>query len=161
MFHCFFSSLARSKHLSNFSLSFIFTLWSAAMAKFTKWLLLFFVLINTSLLTGVWWSVYISKSEKILCIPFSLTDSGLCIYHVSEWTNFNLLHNSHWITFLTQSSMVLYSFCVSLLHSLIIHLFLLLIQIDLNQLKIRDLINLMSKKTYSASLSNLIHELFR
>ena len=33
MFHCFFSSLAWSRHLSLFSLSFIFTLWSAEIAK--------------------------------------------------------------------------------------------------------------------------------
>ena len=32
--------------------------------------------------------------------------------------NFNLLHNSQWITFPTQSCLVLYSFCASLLYSL-------------------------------------------
>ena len=34
-FHSFFSSLARSKYLSLFSLSFSFNLWSARMVKFT------------------------------------------------------------------------------------------------------------------------------
>ena len=33
MFHCYFSSLARSKYLSIFSLSFIFTLWSTRTTK--------------------------------------------------------------------------------------------------------------------------------
>ena len=35
MFHSFFSSLARSKYLSLFSLSFSYTLWSAGIAKST------------------------------------------------------------------------------------------------------------------------------
>ena len=35
---------------------------------------------------------------------------------------FNHLHNSQWITFLTQSCLVLYSLCVRLLHSLIMRL---------------------------------------
>ena len=38
------------------------------------------------------------------------------------WSNFNFLHNSQWITLLTQSSLVLYSFCAKLLHSLIMWL---------------------------------------
>ena len=45
-------------------------------------------------------------------------DSGLAIYHLVVWSNFNFLHNSQWITFPIQSSIVLYSFCASLLHSL-------------------------------------------
>ena len=35
IFHCFFSSLARSKHLSRFSLFFSFILWSAGTSKST------------------------------------------------------------------------------------------------------------------------------
>ena len=35
MFHSFFNSLARSRYLSFFSLSFHFTLWTAGTAKFT------------------------------------------------------------------------------------------------------------------------------
>ena len=40
--HNFLSSLARSKYLCLFSLSLIFTLWSAGMAKFTNRQVLFF-----------------------------------------------------------------------------------------------------------------------
>ena len=40
--------------------------------------------------------------------------------HLSAWSNFILLHNSHRITFPTQSCLVLYSFYASLLHLLII-----------------------------------------
>ena len=36
------------------------------------------------------------------------------------WSNFNFLHSSQWITFPTQSCLVLYSFRINLLHSLII-----------------------------------------
>ena len=46
-------------------------------------------------------------------------DFGLYIDHVSAWLNFGLLHSSRWIPFPTQSCLFLYSFCASLLHSLI------------------------------------------
>ena len=55
-----------------------------------------------------------------LCGSFFSTDSGLCIYHLFVWSNCNSLHNSLWITFSTQSYLVLYSFCVNLLHNIII-----------------------------------------
>ena len=35
------------------------------------------------------------------------TDSGLCIYHLLIWSNFNLLHSSQWITFPIQSCLLL------------------------------------------------------
>ena len=54
-----------------------------------------------------------------LCISFSRTDTGSCIY---VWSNLNFLHNSQWITLPTQSCLVLYSFCANLLHSLIMWL---------------------------------------
>ena len=38
---------------------------------------------SSSRLAEIRWSVCISKSQKILCVSFSRTDSGLCIYHVS------------------------------------------------------------------------------
>ena len=43
MFHSFHSSLARSRYLSLFLLSFSFTLWSAGTAKFTIRQVLFFI----------------------------------------------------------------------------------------------------------------------
>ena len=73
-------------------------------------------------LAEIRWSVCISKSERSLRVSFFRTDSGLCLYHLIVWSNLNFLHNSQWITFLTQSCLVLYSFCVNLLHSLIIWL---------------------------------------
>ena len=44
---------------------------------------------------------------------------GLCIYHLFVRPNFNLLHNSQWITFLTQSCLIFYSLCACFLRSLI------------------------------------------
>ena len=86
MFHSFFffSFLARSKYLSIFLLSFIFILWSAGTARSTSFFFLFST--RSGLLAEIEWSVYISNSQRIFGIPFSRTDSSLCIY------NFNLLH---------------------------------------------------------------------
>ena len=61
--------------------------------------------------------ICMSKSQRSLCVSFSRTDSGLCIYHLLEWSNFNFLHDSQWIPLPTQSFLVLYSFGASLLHS--------------------------------------------
>ena len=54
-------------------------------------------------------------------------DSGLSIYNLFLWSNLNFLHNSKWITFPTQSCLVLYSFCVNLIHSLIVWLIVIII----------------------------------
>ena len=102
IFHSFFSSLAKSKYMSLFLLSLNFTLWSAKMTKFTIRQILFsflfflliffffffffffFLLIVTwfGVLDGIGWSVSISKPQIILCVSFSRTDSGLCMYHL-------------------------------------------------------------------------------
>ena len=77
------------------------------------------------------WSVCISKAQRILFISFSRMDSGLIIYHLFIWSNLNFLHNSKWITLPTQWSLVLYSFCANLLHSLIMWLIIIIIIIVL------------------------------
>ena len=66
-------------------------------------------------LVEIRWSVCISKSQSSLYLSFSRTDSGLCIYHLFVWSNFYFLHNFPWITFPTQSCLVLYSFWANLL----------------------------------------------
>ena len=73
-------------------------------------------------LAEIRWSICMSRSPRILYVSFSRTDSGLCIYHLLAWSNFNLLHNSQCITFPTQSCLVLYSLCANLMHSLIMWL---------------------------------------
>ena len=65
--------------------------------------------------------LYLNISEKCV-VSFSRTDSGLCIYHLFVWWNFNYLHNSKRVTFPTQSCLVLYSFSSNLLLLLIIWL---------------------------------------
>ena len=118
VFHSFFSSLARSWYLSFFWLSFNFTLWSAGTAKFTIrqvffLLFLFFYWLSLGLVVRPrFGDLFVSQN------PFSLTDSGLYIYHLFVWSNFNFLHISLWINLSTQSSLVFYSFCANLLHSL-------------------------------------------
>ena len=95
-----FSSLARSKYLFIFLLSFIFPEHKIhLMAKFSFF---FFFVIDTrsGLLVRIKWSVCISKSQIILCNSFS---------------GINLLHSS-------QSCLVWESFCASLLNSLIMRL---------------------------------------
>ena len=87
MFHSFFSSLARSRHLSLF----VFLQFYPVVSRNGK--------VHNSagffLLTITWsgrlaeirLSICISKSQKILCISFFSTDSGLCIYHLFVWSN--------------------------------------------------------------------------
>ena len=107
-------------YLSFFSLSFNFSLWSVGIVKSTilQVLFLLLIIIKSGRLAGIWWSVYMSKSRMSLCVSFSRTDVGLCIYHLFVWSNLNFSHNSRWITLPTQSCQVLYSFCANLLHSL-------------------------------------------
>ena len=87
MFHCFFSSLARSRYLSLFSFSLILTLWSAGTAKSTiRQVLFLWIIISTyGLLARIRLSVCITKSKRILCLSF--TRIGLCIYHLKVWSN--------------------------------------------------------------------------
>ena len=109
MFHSFFNSLARSRYLSFFSLSFRFILWSAGTAKSTILQLLFFfllIIIRFGLLAGIRWSVCMLKSHRSLCESFSRTGAGLCIYHLFVWSNWNFLH-------ISQSCLALYSFCAN------------------------------------------------
>ena len=124
MFHSFFNSLARSRYLSFFSHSFRFILWSAGTAKSTilqilSFFFFFLIIIRSVLLAEIRWSVCMLKSHRSLCMSFSRTGAGLCIYHLLVWLNLNFLHISQWIT---QSYLALYSLCDNLLHSLIMWL---------------------------------------
>ena len=85
-------------------------------------LLLLLIIIRSGLLAGIRWSVCMLKSHRSLCVSFSRTGDGLCIYYLLAWSNFNFLHISQWITLPTQSCLALYSFCANLLHSLIMWL---------------------------------------
>ena len=71
MFYIFFRSLARSKYLSLFSLSFIFPLWSAGTAKSTIQLVHFFLL---SLRLVVWFYIIIILLFWDFFFPPALAD---------------------------------------------------------------------------------------
>ena len=66
--------------------------------------------------------ISIVGNGRILCVSFSKTNSGWCIYHLVVRSNFNFLHNSQWVTFPTQSCLVIYSLSTSLQLSLIMWL---------------------------------------
>ena len=104
IFFQFYSVVRRDNQVDNFASS------------------LFLLIIRSGLLAEIRWSVCMSKSHKSLCVSFSRTGAGLCIYHLLVWSNLNFLHISQWITLATQSCLVLYSFCANLLHLLIMWL---------------------------------------
>ena len=119
----FTSAISDCFSLSFFSHSFSFILWSAGTAKSTILHVLFFflffffsffllIIIRSGLLAAIRRSVCMSKSHRSLCVSFSRTDAGLCLYHLFVWSNFNFLHISQWISLPTE-------FCANLLHSLI------------------------------------------
>ena len=65
------------------------------------------------------WSVCMSKSPRSLCVSFSRTGAGFCIYHLLALSNLNFLHVYQWITLPTQLCLALYPICANLLHLLI------------------------------------------
>ena len=97
--------------------------WESKVDNFANSLFFFLlIIIRFGLLTEIRWSVCMSKSHRNLCVSFSRTGAGLCIYHLLVWSIFNFLHINKWITLPTQSCLVLYSFCANLLHPLIMWL---------------------------------------
>ena len=80
------------------------------------------ITMRSGLLPEIWWPVSMTKSHRSLCVSFSRTGAGFCIYHFFVWSNLNFLHISLWTTLSTQSCLVLYSFSANLLHSLIMWL---------------------------------------
>ena len=63
---------------------------------------------RSSVLAGIKWFACISKFQKMSRVSFSWMDSGLC-HFLLVWSNI-FLNNPQWVTFLTQSCLVLYSF---------------------------------------------------
>ena len=73
------------------------------------------IIIRSGLLAESRLSVCLSKSHRSLCVSFSRTCTGLCIYHLLAWSNLNFLHTSQLITLPTQPCLALYSLCANLL----------------------------------------------
>ena len=100
MLDSFFSSLAKSRYVYHFSLSFSFTQWLTETGKFIirkilfvlfvcffcffvcLFLLFFFTITSSGRVSEIILYFCISKSCKSLCVSFSWTDFGLCIYHL-------------------------------------------------------------------------------
>ena len=124
MFHNFFNSLARSSTYPSFH--FPSDLFCDPLGQqsrqFCKCSFFLLIIIRSGLLAGIRRSVCMLKSHRSLCVSFSKTDAGLCIYYLLLWSNLSFLHISQWITLPTQSCLALYSFCANLLHSLIMWL---------------------------------------
>ena len=87
IFHSFFSSLAWSWYLSLLSVSFSFTQWLAGTVKSTIQQVLFFLfffffllltITRSGRLAEIWWSVCISKSQRIIIIIIIPPKSNSC-----------------------------------------------------------------------------------
>ena len=96
--------------------------WDSKVDYFANSLFLLLIIIRSGLLVGIRWSVCMLKSHWSLCVSFSRTGAGLCIYHLLVWSNLNFLHISQWITWPTQSCLVFYSFRVNFQHFLVMWL---------------------------------------
>ena len=121
MFHSFFNSLARSRYLSLFLLSFYFhfTLRSAGSASPPVGFLFYWWWLGLV----IWprlnhWFLY--QNPKEVCASHLPEQILLYIYHLFVSLNMNLLHYSYLITLPTQSFLVLYSSRTNLLHLLFI-----------------------------------------
>ena len=128
-----FRSLARSWYLSLFSLSFNFICglpgWQSLLfGMFSFFFFFFFVVVvvvdyykirssGQDLVT-----ICISKSQRTLCVSFSRSDSGLCVFHLFISSNLNFSYNSQLITFPAELCRVFYSFCANLLYLLVMRL---------------------------------------
>ena len=111
----------------------IFTLWSIGTVKFPiQHVLVFWVFVSlltisrSGSLVGIRWSVLYFKIKEIF-LRLILQDGfwfvQAVLSNISFWPSFL------WITFPTQSCLVLYSFSTSLLHSLLLISFLYSIQV--------------------------------
>ena len=115
-FFIFYSVASRHSKVLNFASSLFLFLFFLFFFFFFFFLL---IIIRSGRLAETRRSVCISKFQRSLCVSFSWTDAGLCIYHLFIWSNLNFLYNSQWITLPTQLCLVLYSFCANLLHYVI------------------------------------------
>ena len=61
----------------------------------------------------------ITKSLKIWCVSFSISDSDLWLYHLLEWSNFHILHNLQWI----RSAFMEINYFNSIIYDIICYLF--------------------------------------
>ena len=121
-FHGILNFLARSEYWSIFSVSFIFIPWTTGMAKDTRRQVFFFLIIN-SRCVFFWLGLgdqFVSKNVKEFYVPNSQRRILVCAYTMLLYGNIKSFAQFPGITYSTQSYLAFFSFCVSLLHSLMI-----------------------------------------
>ena len=93
MFHGIFNSLAKSRNLCLFLIFFQFHSVVSRDSKVHNSAnsLFLMIVIRFVRLVKIWWWVCISKSKRSLCVSFNRTYSGLYIYDLFVWSNFNSL----------------------------------------------------------------------
>ena len=67
----FYSVVSRNSKVHNFASCLFFSFF-------------YFIMIRSGLLAEIRWSVCMSKSNRSLCVSFSRTGAGLCIYHLND-----------------------------------------------------------------------------
>ena len=91
MFHCFFNSLARSKYLSFFSISFNFILWSAETAKSTIWQVLFSCWILLGLVNQPrLGDAFITPNPRDVCVSHSSERILDCAYTICSYDQISI-----------------------------------------------------------------------
>ena len=96
MFHSFSIPLQGRDSYSSFHiLSMLFCGQPGQQSRlFCKFSFFLLIIIKSGLLAGIRRSVCMLKSHRSLCVSFSRTGAGLCIYHLLVWSNLNFLHIS-------------------------------------------------------------------
>ena len=111
MFHSFFQFSCKVEVFILLSTFFQFYSVVSRDSKVDNLQILFFfflvIIIRSGLLAEFRGSVCLSKCHRSLCVSFSRTDAGLCIYHLFVWSNLNFLCIFQLITLPTQSCLVL------------------------------------------------------
>ena len=90
--------------------------------QFCKFFYFLLITKRSGLLAVIRWFVCMSKSHWSLCVSFSRTEAGLCIYQLFVWSNLNFLHIYQWIILTIPLCLLLYSFCANSLHLFIMWL---------------------------------------
>ena len=89
MFDSFFQFSSKVELLILFTFLQIYSAvsWYSKVDNFANSLFFFFIIIRSVLLAGIRWSVCMLKSHRSLCVSFSRTGAGLCIYYLLVWSN--------------------------------------------------------------------------
>ena len=124
MFHVFLWFSSKVQISISLFVSFIFTLWSGRMSKFTLRLVLFFF--GWLSLGLVVWPIlgdpFVSQNFRDVYVSSSRTSSGLCIHYLFEGSNFNFFTQLP-VDYLPHPVVYgLIFFCVNLLWLLVLYL---------------------------------------